>query len=101
MQQYLKTLLQFRKNNSTIHKGRTIHFSPKDGVYLMFRILDDNIVVLILNKNDQSYVLDLDKFKEIGLEEKTLKDVVSGKEILWEDSIRLEEKGATILTTLK
>ena len=101
MQQYLKTLLQFRKNNATIHKGRTVHFSPKDGVYLMFRIMDDNIVVLILNKNDQSYVLDLDKFKEIGLEEKTLLDVISGKEILWENSIRLEEKGATILTTLK
>ena len=101
MQQYLKTLLQFRKNNTTIHKGRTIHFSPKDGVYLMFRILDDNIVVLILNKNDESYVLDLDKFKEIGLEEKTLQDVISGKEILWEDSIRLEKKGATILTTMK
>jgi hypothetical protein len=101
MQQYLKKLLQFRKNSTTIHEGRTIHFSPKDGVYLMFRIIDDNIVVLILNKNDESYVLDLTKFKEIGLEEKKLKDVITGNEILWKDSLILEEKGATILTTLK
>ena len=101
MQQYLKTLLQFRKNSTTIHEGRTIHFSPNDGVYLMFRIMDDNIVVLILNKNDESYVLDLSQFKEIGLEEKKLKDVITGNEILWKDSLTLEEKGATILTTLK
>jgi len=101
MQQYLKTLLQFRKNSTTIHQGRTVHFSPKDGVYLMFRIMDDNIVVLILNKNDESYVLDLTNFKEIGLEEKKLTDVITGNEILWKDSLNLEEKGATILTTLK
>ena len=101
MQQYLKTLLQFRKNSTTIHEGRTIHFSPKDGVYLMFRIMNDSIVVTILNKNDEPYVLDLDKFKEIGLEGKPLKDVITGKEMVWKDSITLKEKGATILTTLK
>jgi len=101
MQQYVKTLLQFRKNSGTIHEGKTVHFSPKDGVYLMFRIMDDNIVVLILNKNDESYVLDLTKFKEIGLEEKKLRDVITGKEILWKDSLTLENKGATILTTLE
>ena len=67
----------------------------------MFRIMDDNIVVLILNKNDESYVLDLTNFKEIGLEEKKLTDVITGNEILWKDSLNLEEKGATILTTLK
>ncbi len=101
MQNYLKTLLQFRKNSTTIHEGKTVHFSPKDGVYLMFRVMDDNVVVLILNKNVESYDLGLGKFKEMGLENKQLKNVISGQEIIWKDSITLKEKGAIILTTLK
>lgn len=101
MQKYLKTLLQFRKNSRTIHEGKTVHFSPKDGVYLLFRVMDDNVVVLILNKNVESYELDLGKFKEMGLENKQLKNVISGQEIIWKDSITLKEKGAIILTTSK
>jgi len=101
MQKYLRTLLQFRKNSTTIHEGRTVHFSPKDGVYLMFRVTDNNVVVLILNKNEESYDLDLSKFKEMGLEDKPLQNVINGQEIVWKDSITLEEKGAIILTTLK
>ncbi len=101
MQKYLRTLLQFRKNSTTIHEGRTVHFSPKDGVYVMFRVTDNNVVVLILNKNEESYDLDLSKFKEMGLEDKPLQNVITGQEIVWKDSITLEEKGATILTTLK
>jgi glycosidase len=101
MQKYLRTLLQFRKNSTTIHEGRTVHFSPKDGVYVMFRVTDNNVVVLILNKNEESYELDLSKFKEMGLEDKPLQNIITGQEIVWKDSLRLEEKGATILTTLK
>jgi glycosidase len=101
MQKYLRTLLQFRKNSTTIHEGRTVHFSPKDGVYVMFRVTDNNVVVLVLNKNEESYELDLSKFKEMGLEDKPLQNIITGQEIVWKDSLRLEEKGATILTTLK
>ena len=101
MQTYLRTLLQFRKTSTTIHEGRTVHFSPKDGVYLMFRVTDNNVVVIILNKNEESYDLDLSKFKEMGLEDKPLQNIITGQEIVWKDSLRLEEKGATILTTLK
>ena len=101
MQQYLRLLLQFRKNNKAIHEGRVIHFSPKDGVYLMFRILDDDIVVLLLNKNTEAYELNLNRFKEIGLDDRALFDPITGKEIIWEGSMNLVQKGALILTTSK
>ena len=51
MQQFLKKLLNFRKNSKAIHNGSTIHFAPKEGVYFLFRKKDDEIVFLILNKN--------------------------------------------------
>ena len=45
MQTYMRTLLQFRKDNKVIHSGKTVHFAPKNGVYLMFRVLDEQTVV--------------------------------------------------------
>ncbi|MGI9531896.1 glycoside hydrolase family 13 protein [Lutimonas sp.] len=100
MQLYLKTLLQFRKNSPVIHEGRTIHFSPKDGVYLLFRIKDDAIVAVILNKNDEPYNLDLHNFKEMGLEDRQLQNIITNEKIIWKDQLTLEKKGAIILSTL-
>jgi len=101
MQGYLKTLLQFRKQNKVIHEGKTIHFSPKDGVYVMFRKLDEEVVVLILNKNNEPYELDLQRFKEMTLEDKELTNIFTSETLLWKNSIKLQKKGALILTTQK
>lgn len=101
MQNYLKTLLRFRKQNKAIHTGKTIHFSPKDGVYVMFRTLDDEAVVLILNKNNEPYEMDLKRFKEMTLEDKELTDIFTGKTLVWKNSLNLDKKGALILTTHK
>jgi len=101
MQHYLKTLLNFRKNNKIIHEGKTVHFSPKEGVYILFRIKNDDVVVLILNKNDQEFELDLSRFKEIGIDERQMRNVTTGEKLVWEGSILLEAKNATVLTTSK
>ncbi len=101
MQGYLKTLLQFRKQNKAIHDGKTIHFSPKDGVYVMFRKLDEEVVVLILNKNNGPYELDLQRFKEMTLEDRELTNIFTSETLVWKNSIKLQKKGALILTTQK
>ncbi len=101
MQNYLKTLLQFRKNSKIIHEGKTVHFSPKEGVYALFRIKDDGVVVLILNKNDFEFKLDLSRFKEIGINERQMTNVITGEKVVWDDSMMLEAKKATVLSTVK
>ncbi len=101
MQNYVKTLLQFRKKSSAIHKGKTVHFSPKDGVYVLFRLLDEQVVVLILNKNTEPFELDLERFKEMTLEDKELTNIFTGKTVVWKNSLTLDEKGGMILTTKK
>lgn len=98
-QNYLKALLQYRKDSKAIHEGKTIHFAPKDGVYVMFRILGEETVVVILNKNSEAVELDLSRFKEMTLEDKELKDIVTGKKVIWKDALPLDQKGAVILTT--
>ncbi|MBN4085088.1 cyclomaltodextrinase N-terminal domain-containing protein, partial [Flavobacteriaceae bacterium AH-315-B10] len=66
MQLFLKKILNYRKNSDAIHDGKTIHFAPENGVYVLFRILENEVVVLILNKNETPINLDLNRFEEIG-----------------------------------
>jgi len=98
MQGFLKTLLNFRKNSKTIIEGETIHFAPKDGVYLLARTYDSETTLIILNKNKSPYKLSLKRFLELNLYGRKLKNVISGEYIQWMDSITLNE-GSLILTT--
>jgi len=99
MQSFVKQLLNYRKSSSAIHKGKTIHFAPNNGVYVLFRILDTETVAIILNKNKYPFPLDLAQFSEIGIDGKEMKNIISGTTVTWKDSLTLNGKGVTLLTT--
>jgi glycosidase len=99
MQNYVKKLLNFRKTSKAIHTGKTIHFAPENGVYVLCRKFEAETVVFILNKNENSVVLDLDRFKEIALEGRTLQDPISGENIVWKSELTLKAQGSKIFTT--
>ena len=99
MQNFTKKMLNYRKSSKAIHEGKTVHFAPFMGTYFLFRIKDDETVVHIINKNDKSIRIDLKRYAEIGLEGKTLKNIITGKDFIWGDDILLKEKGSIILTT--
>ncbi|MBJ6368269.1 glycoside hydrolase family 13 protein [Snuella sedimenti] len=99
MQNFLKNILHYRKHSKAIHEGKTIHFAPEHNVYVLFRMLNDEIIVHIMNKNNAPFDLDLSRFKEIGLHGKTLKNIISDKNLIWEDTLTLSKKGSTLLTT--
>lgn len=99
MQLYLKKLLNYRKHSKAIHDGKTIHFVPESGVYVLFRIFKNETVVHIINKNEDAFKLDLNKFKEVNLKGKHVKNIITGSQLLWGDSLVIEERGSVILTT--
>lgn len=99
MQSFLKNVLNYRKNSEAIHSGKTIHFGPEKGVYVLFRVKNDEIVVVILNKNQKEINLDLTRFNEIGLNGKKVKDINTSEEFTWNNSLKLKEKGVLILST--
>ena len=101
MQSFFKKVLNYRKTSKAIHEGNTIHFSPFMGTYTLFRILDDEIVVVMLNKNEKPMTIDLKRFEEVGLKGKTLTNVITGDNFVWNDDITFKTKGITILTTNK
>jgi glycosidase len=99
MQSFLRTVLNYRKNSEAIHTGKTIHFAPENGTYTIFRILNDEIVMLILNKNDQPITLDISRFEEIGIKGKKFKNILTDAEFTISDFLNLETKGFVLLTS--
>ena len=99
MQSFLKKMLNYRKNSKAIHEGKTVHFAPFLGTYFLFRTYENETVVMILNKNNEPLTIDLKRYAEIELDGKTLKNVITGEDVVWNDSITFNEKGVTVLTT--
>lgn len=99
MQDFMKRVLNYRKNSTAIHDGKTVHFAPFEGTYMLFRMTDEEVVAVIINKNEEPITLDLKRYSEIGLDGKKLKNIITDEEFIWNDSITLNEKGITILST--
>lgn len=99
MQEYLKKVLNYRKLSKAIHEGKTIHFAPENNIYVLFRIKDAEVVMHILNKNDTPVTLDLERFKELGLEGKRFRNIIEGYSVEWKDTIELNKKGSYIFST--
>ncbi|MBZ9730006.1 glycoside hydrolase family 13 protein [Salegentibacter sp. JZCK2] len=99
MQEFVKKVMNYRKNSEAIHSGETKHFAPEDATYLITRKAGDEIIVLILNKNEKSVTLDLERFSELNLEGKSFKNLISEETFKWEDSLELPEEGVYFFTT--
>ena len=98
MKEFMRSLLRFRKGSQAIHSGKTVHFAPKDGVYVLFRVHDKEITVLILNKNEEEFELDLGRFAEMNLEGSEMFNVITGQRILWKEKLLLKNKGSLLLS---
>jgi hypothetical protein len=99
MQVFITKLLNYRKSSLAIHKGKTMHFAPKDNTYLLARYNDNETVVHILNKNKETFNLELDRFEELNLEGKTLKNIFTGDTVIWSDTLELGVEGSYLFTT--
>lgn len=99
MQSYMSKLLNYRKGSKAIHEGNTVHFAPYFGTYVLFRSLGDETVVMILNKNEEPTTLDLGRFEEMNLNGKSLKNIITGETLQWNDTIELNTRGVMLLTT--
>ena len=99
MQVFVSKLLNYRKNSKAIKEGKTIHFAPKDGIYFLFREYKEETVVLILNKNEKPITVDLSRFKEMNLEGKAFKNIITDDALVWNNTLILNKKGCLLLTT--
>jgi len=95
---FTKTLLQYRQQSTAISAGTLKHFAPKNGVYVQFRQTDDEILMIIYNKNDQPLELDLQRFNQIIQPSNKAKDILTSDTFSLGSALKLTQKGVTILS---
>ncbi|PWD99282.1 glycoside hydrolase family 13 protein [Marinilabilia rubra] len=95
---YLKKILEYRKTSKPIHYGKTLHFVPQNNVYVYFRYLEDEAVMVMLNNsNDESRTIDGKRFVEILEKYHSGKDVMTGENISSFESFEIPAKSARII----
>ena len=94
---YLKTLLNYRKNNTVLQNGRMKQFVPENGLYVYFRYNKEKTLMIIANNNDKDSELDTKRFIEILTGKTSGKEITTGKAYSLTDSILVPAKSALIL----
>lgn len=94
---YTRKLLNFRKGNEAICKGKMKHFSICKGVYVYERKYNDKSVVVFMNGTDEKQTLSLVPYKEI-LPSSSVTDFISGKNVVLDEEITLDGRETLLLT---
>ncbi|AXT50054.1 alpha-amlyase [Aquimarina sp. BL5] len=99
---YVKTILNWRKNAKSIHEGKLTHYQPVDNVYVYFRYTDMENTMIIINNSDKDYPnFDLERFNN-SLEGYTKgKDILTGKKLQNLQSVNLSKNTALIIDLVK
>ncbi|WP_299251833.1 glycoside hydrolase family 13 protein [uncultured Aquimarina sp.] len=99
---YVKTILNWRKNAKSIHEGKLTHYQPMDNVYVYFRYTDTESSMIIINNSDKDYQsFSLERFKK-SLEGYTKgKEILTGKELQNLQSVFLSKNTALIIDLIK
>lgn len=96
MQAYLKQLLNWRKNNSVIAKGKTLHFVPFHGVYVYFRYNQEKMIMVVMNKNAEPVSIDTARFSEILTGKKMATDIMTNEKADLQKQLSVAGKTASI-----
>ena len=81
MQAFVRTLLNWRKTQTTVHHGRLMHFVPENGTYAWFRYDADSTVMVVINKNTKDTTLELARFAEVLRTPAQARDVLDGGQV--------------------
>jgi glycosidase len=78
MQDFVRTLFNWRKTSSAVKTGKLTHYLPRDGSYVYFRHDGKQTVMVVLNKNPGETTLDLARFGAMIKDARSAKNVLTG-----------------------
>lgn len=90
-------LLNWRKNKSVIHSGKTTHYIPENNVYVYFRYDEKETVMVIINNNPEKQTIKTNRFLENIKNYKSGKDALGNTSFDLKNDISIEGKSALIL----
>jgi len=95
---FLKKLLNYRKENSVIHSGKLKHFIPQDETYVYFRSNEEKTIMVIMNNDeDNAKTVDRKRFDEVMSGFTSAKNVMTDEKLKDISTIEVPAKSAVIL----
>lgn len=96
MQNYLRQLLHWRKEHPVIAEGKTVHFAPFGGIYAYFRFTQDEMVMVVMNKNDKQINMDMSRFSEMLSGRESLTNVLTKERTALKEQMVVDSKSVTV-----
>jgi glycosidase len=93
---FLRTLLNWRKQESVIHSGKLTHYTVQDNVYTYFRHNDEKTIMIVINGNPDSKIIDTKRFSaNLGSAKEGINIMTGGEVAL--SSLKVEGQTALII----
>ncbi len=96
IQQFVRKMLNWRKEKAVIHTGEMRHFLPFDGLYLFFRYSEKEKVMVVLNKNGEETLLNTGRLAEMLNGYTGATEILTGKNYDDLTGIRLPGKSISV-----
>ena len=96
-QEWTKSIIEWRNNTPVIHNGDFMHYAPENGTYVYFRYDNENVIMVIVNKNTSLTGLDMDRFVERTAGFDRAVDVFSDKVYELSGTVPVQGMSTTVL----
>lgn len=96
-QAFMRGLLRWRKSADVVHTGRLMQYAPIGNVYAYFRYDENDVVMVILNRDEHPQTLAMSRFSERIEKRRTATDVISGKRYSVTRDLVLEPRSVLVL----
>lgn len=97
---HVSKMARFRTSSQAVSSGKLIQYVPEDGIYVYFRYIEAQVVMVVVNSNDKPKDIDLSRYRESIAKMKKAKNVVSGAESELGTTLHLEA-GESVVLELK
>ena len=96
-QEFMRQLLNWRKQKEVIHTGNLMQYTPIRQVYVYFRYDDDDAVMVVFNRDTEAVNLETARFEERIGDATHAVDVISGERLRIDATIELAPMSVMIL----
>lgn len=94
---FIKTLLDWRKNTPTVYRGKLTHYIPEDNVYVYFKHDEAKTIMVIINGDPKEKSIATQRFAESMKNAKEALNVITKEKLNDISSIRIPAQTGIIL----
>ncbi len=99
--EFLKKLLEWRKNCPVIHYGNILQFIPDNDIYVYYRYDDTQSVMIVLNRRNEDLKLDVERYREGMQGYSGAKNILTGEKLNDLNTIIIPAMSPLILEMIK